>query len=164
MTDWRDIPGHPGYQASDDGRVRSVDRVVVDKNGRRMRWRGAELTPTPDVHGYLRVAVPGSPRPVNRLVCMAFHGAAPDGRPHAAHRDGDRLNNRPGNLYWATRSENERDKVRHGGHYLERRTHCNYGHEFTPENTYYAPGRPRACRQCRAVDGRARYLRKKADA
>lgn len=31
-----------------------------------------------------------------------------------------------------------------------RRTHCKHGHEFTPENTYYAPGRPnrRLCKQC----------------
>ena len=30
-----------------------------------------------------------------------------------------------------------------------RQTHCIHGHEFTPENTYRAPGRGRECRQCR---------------
>lgn len=29
-----------------------------------------------------------------------------------------------------------------------RRTHCNYGHEFTPENTYHPKRGGRACRQC----------------
>lgn len=31
-----------------------------------------------------------------------------------------------------------------------RQTHCKRGHEFTPENTYYAPKRPndRHCREC----------------
>lgn len=33
-----------------------------------------------------------------------------------------------------------------------RKTHCPRGHEYTPENTYVAPKRPRrACRTCRAV-------------
>ena len=36
---------------------------------------------------------------------------------------------------------------------LSRKTHCPRGHEYTPENTYVAPGRPRrACRKCRAMD------------
>jgi len=32
----------------------------------------------------------------------------------AAHRDGNHLNNRSDNLYWATHQENERDKREHG--------------------------------------------------
>lgn len=33
----------------------------------------------------------------------------------------------------------------------ERRSHCKYGHEYTPENTYIQPSRPasRSCVQCR---------------
>lgn len=36
------------------------------------------------------------------------------------------------------------------------KTHCKNGHEFTPENTYRAPGRPgtRCCRTCQRETGR----------
>jgi hypothetical protein len=49
----------------------------------------------------------------HRLVCEAFHGPCPDGQ-ETRHRDGDRLNNSATNLEWGTRSENMRDKERHG--------------------------------------------------
>jgi hypothetical protein len=31
-----------------------------------------------------------------------------------------------------------------------RKTHCKYGHELTPENTYYPPRGGRECRTCKA--------------
>ena len=31
------------------------------------------------------------------------------------------------------------------------RTHCPYGHEFTPENTYRSPRGDRQCRKCKAA-------------
>jgi hypothetical protein len=46
MTRWRPIPGWPGYEVSLDGRVRSLDRVVVDRRGVRRHLRGVELAPT----------------------------------------------------------------------------------------------------------------------
>jgi hypothetical protein len=41
-----------------------------------------------------------------------------------------------------------------------RKTHCDHGHEFTPENTYHRPDRPlaRGCRSCQAIRDRARYV------
>jgi hypothetical protein len=43
---------------------------------------------------------------VARLVCEAFHGPPPPGKPNCLHGDEDALNNRPGNLYWGTQKEN----------------------------------------------------------
>jgi hypothetical protein len=51
---------------------------------------------------------------VHRMVCEAFHGPAPTLTHHAAHWDGNRKNNIPNNLRWATCSENHADKIRHG--------------------------------------------------
>lgn len=41
------------------------------------------------------------------------------------------------------------------------KTHCDHGHELTPENVYVSPSRPtvRDCRTCRRARGRARYER-----
>lgn len=67
---------------------------------------------------------------VHRLVCEAFHGPAPEGKPLACHKDGDALNNRAENLYWGSLSDNMRDSVRHGTHPNARKTHCKRGHKL----------------------------------
>lgn len=43
---------------------------------------------------------------VARLVCLAFHGLPPPGRPFTLHDDENSANNRPGNLSWGTQKEN----------------------------------------------------------
>jgi len=158
MTEWRPIPGHPGYEASDDGRIRSIDRTIVTQDGKRKGHskflRGVELRPTPSRKGYLRVPLGKDAigMGVHRLVCMAFHGAQPVNRPHAAHVDGNKLNNTPGNLYWATPSENSLDRVRHGADPNASKTECPQGHEYTPENTHTSRTQQghqrRVCRTC----------------
>lgn len=37
----------------------------------------------------------------------------------------------------------------HGLEHRNRKTHCNHGHELTPESTYPTAGGKRRCRQCR---------------
>lgn len=114
---WRTIPGHTGYQASDRGRIRSIDRVVLarfpDKKIPR-RWRGCLLKPTSGAHGRQQVSLErGEQHLVHRLVLLAFVGEPPLGR-QAAHWDGNPANNRLANLRWATWLENHTDKIRHG--------------------------------------------------
>lgn len=99
--EWRAIPGTDGrYSVSSFGRVRSD-------------WQGgAILAHSPDQKGYriIRLSVPGS-RPtfrVHRLVAMCFIGPRPDGM-QINHKDGDKANNRPGNLEYVT----GRDNIRH---------------------------------------------------
>jgi hypothetical protein len=50
----------------------------------------------------------------NRLVAETFLGQAPSPEHHAAHSDGDRLNNDYRNLRWATALENHADRIKHG--------------------------------------------------
>jgi hypothetical protein len=80
---------------------------------------GHLLKPNDDGAGYLKMVMclPGNRRKtvrVHRLVCEAFHGPPPSPAHLVAHRDGNRQNNRAGNLRWATHIENESDKRAHG--------------------------------------------------
>lgn len=43
------------------------------------------------------------------------------------------------------------------------RTHCNYGHAFTPDNTYYHATGERFCRECHLSRKRAAYRRRKGE-
>lgn len=63
-------------------------------------------------------------RTVHDLVCSAFHGERPTGY-HCNHKDGDKLNNHPGNLEWVTPSENTYHAVRLGLKPVGARHHWN---------------------------------------
>lgn len=108
--EWRVIAEWPSYAVSNLGRVK---RVRPDRNG---RGEGLVLKQRLGRYAYVTLRERGrhSPHLVHRLVCAAFHGAPPSPKHHAAHWDGDGLNNRADNLRWATSAENEADKARHG--------------------------------------------------
>ena len=100
---------------------------------------------------------------VHVLVMAAFVGPRPEGAV-TRHLDGNPLNNHLTNLAYGSQSENLRDAVAHGTHAHAKKTHCKYGHEFTPENTYIQPSRPnsRFCRTCKAARARAAQTNRKA--
>jgi predicted transcriptional regulator len=52
--------------------------------------------------------------PVHRAVLTAFRGPYPGKGFEARHLDGNKQNNRLGNLAWGTRRENADDRIRHG--------------------------------------------------
>ena len=150
---WIPAPGTDGfYSVSDQGRVRSEPRSFIRSNGRKGTYISRVLAPRPrGGSGYLAVelSVRGKSltAPVHRLVCEAFHGPAPEGKPLALHKDGNPLNNTPENLYWGDASENQRDAVTHGTHNQSRKTHCRWGHAFDEVNTRWNNGH-RVCRAC----------------
>lgn len=104
---WQRIPGWPGYEASDLGRVRSVDRTLSD--GREAG--GVVLAPTADKDGYLRVKLSSGKRrkvaPVHQLVLLAFEGP-----PEVRHLNSRRQDNALRNLCYGSHRENEQDKWR----------------------------------------------------
>jgi len=106
--------GFSSYEVSDQGRVRSIDRVV---NGRRLT--GRVLSTRVSNRGYVLVNLTddaGKPatRTVHTVVLGAFAGPCPDGQ-QARHLNDDPLDNRwPGNLAYGTPAENNADKVRNG--------------------------------------------------
>lgn len=115
---WRPVRGFEDrYEVSDHGRVRSVDRLLKCRGDGVVRHRGRILSQTAS-NGYPRVALGvgggDSVRArVHVLVLEAFVGPRPEGM-EARHLDGDRTNNRVGNLRWSDHLTNMRDKADHG--------------------------------------------------
>lgn len=122
--EWRDIPDWEGmYQVSEDGRVRSVNRTVVQLGrwGQQRRcFKGKELKLSKCSNGYVFVTLsrPGN-RPklalVHRLVALAFLRQPVSGE-EVCHINGVREDNNASNLRWGTRRSNHADKIEHGTH------------------------------------------------
>lgn len=164
--EWRPVPGYEGfYEVSSMGRVRSLDRTIRNSLGRLRHYKGRLIkAPINPGNGYYSVLLyrEGHEKmhSVHRLVLRAFQGEPPQPNMQCCHNDGNPLNNRADNLRWDTSSNNHLDRIKHGRMPLAARTHCKWGHEYTPENTYFRPTAPRArqCRICLWVLNRARYV------
>lgn len=113
---WLPVVGYLGtYEVSDLGRVRSLTRRVLHKDGKSSLRQGRVLSPgvLRNRGGYLVVNLQRAMCRVHRLVLQAFVGPCPEGHV-GAHLDGDPANNCLENLAWKTPAENEEDKTRHG--------------------------------------------------
>jgi hypothetical protein len=116
---WKDIPGYEGrYQASDQGRIRSLDRRVrtVSRFGTETTRlvKGRVLKPqTAWNANYLHVRIEDSTELIQHLVALAFIGPRPDGL-EVAHNGGNPKNNAARNLRYATTKSNAEDKIAHG--------------------------------------------------
>jgi len=153
---WLPIAGFDGaYEVSDQGRVRSVSRVIIRSNGTRHTHRGTVLKPGVQRSGHMLVSLKidavGHTRDVHKLVLEAFAGLRPEDM-ECCHNNGDPADNRLVNLRWDSKSENGLDRVRHGAHYNVNKTHCPQGHSYSDENTYVYRGR-RNCRTCARTRG-----------
>lgn len=124
---WKPVVGFEGaYEVSDQGRVRSLDRVVEAQNrwGSTTRYvkRGRVLRPlTNHARGgyrYANLRVDGqqSLRRVSVLVAAAFLGPRPEGQ-QVRHKNGVASDDRLSNLVYGTPAENAADKLLHGTHH-----------------------------------------------
>ncbi len=158
---WVPIPGHEGsYEVSHLGRVRSIDRVIIDRNGKRYRRRGQTLRTWPE-RGYLCVRLGiGRQYAVHRLVLLAFVGPCPEGQ-EALHQNGDPSDPRLTNLRWGTHSENQLDQVRHGTNHAAQKRVCIRNHPLFPPNLVPSHLRigERACWACFKAHSKARWCR-----
>jgi hypothetical protein len=119
---WKDIPGFDNYQASNLGRIRSVDRVIISpwrgKTQSRL-FKGRILKPVSHKKSKRHVNVcvsDGSinrPKLVHHLVLLAFDGPRPSGE-ITRHLDGNGGNNVLHNICYGTHTENRYDDVAHG--------------------------------------------------
>lgn len=113
---WHPVPGYTGlYEVSDQGRVRSLDRVSTRLN----RWgstttcqlKGRVLRPGTQRNGRLYVCLSKDDTPwvvpIHKLVALAFLGSRPNGS-EIDHVNGDFRDNRAVNLEYVTHQENQR--------------------------------------------------------
>lgn len=174
---WKSIPGYQGiYEVSDHGQVRSLDRIVVMRNGRRRPTPGVVLRP--EKRG-------GSPGREYQSVSLSKNGRVAQSHVHVlvlstfvpqpspellvCHDNGNPTDNRLTNLYWGTRQDNGEDMKRHGTDYHLNKTHCPYGHAYDGPNlvdTYNVVkggkrNPARGCRACMRTHNRFCYLRKR---
>lgn len=112
MEEWKTIPDYEDFEASTLGRIRR--RLPGGSNSSHV---GRLRTPQAHETGYLYIAIREDGKTKNlyihKLILLAFCGPPSDGQ-ECAHFDGNKHNNRLENLRWATRTENSRDKIRHG--------------------------------------------------
>lgn len=118
MEEWRAIPGYEGlYEVSDQGGVRSLDRLRIGVDGRIWRFKGRILRLRKRRKGYLEVSIykdgiESKPK-VHSLVLLAFVGPKPQGM-EACHDNGIPGDNRRENLRYGTSQENTADAIKHG--------------------------------------------------
>ena len=109
---WEDIVGYETkYQVSNFGRVRSLDRYPLFKDGRKRLLKGKVLKPVKDHNGRLYVKLSNNEnvrknKSISRMVATAFLGSPEDSLLEVNHIDGNPLNNHIENLEWTTRQEN----------------------------------------------------------
>lgn len=104
MEKWKNIEG---CQISNRGNVRSVDRIVIRKNGRKYTVKGKILSQSIDNKGYLRCSI----GKIHKLVAEAFV-PNPNNYTVVHHKDHNKLNNNAENLEWIDSTTHNR---KHGG-------------------------------------------------
>lgn len=141
MTEiYKDIPQYPAYRVSESGKVLNL------KSGSHVRESMQTIKGRPT--GYIYVSLvwecysdvterweylDNTKRiAVHRLVCMAFHGLPPEGKPWVNHIDGNKANNHYTNLEWTSISENIKHAFNTGLHKAIRGAeHWAHGKTFT---------------------------------
>jgi hypothetical protein len=107
---WKDVPDHPGYQASSLGRIRSC----YDNSGK-MTGAWKILKQTKNERGYMRVHLRKNKKKrfwfVHRVILLTFIG---ESSKQANHKNSKRDDNRIKNIEYLTPSENNLHSYRYG--------------------------------------------------
>ena len=115
---WKSVVGYEGYyEVSNLGNVRSVDRIVKNKNNTTKIIKGKNHKLTVAQSGYISIALYKNCEQkvyrVYRLVAEAFI-PNPQNLPQINHIDENKENNNVENLEWCTGSYNVRTRSKKG--------------------------------------------------
>ncbi len=117
---WKDVPDYEGfYQVSNLGRVRSLERKVLDTTGKFQFFKQKVLKHENEPSGYCRVRLSKRGKVknirVHQLVAMAFLGHKPNGHKLVVdHINNNKFDNRVENLQLISVRENSsKDQKRH---------------------------------------------------
>lgn len=107
---WKDVKDYEGlYKISNLGRVLSVERDSIDKNGFKHHVKAKILTPRKHNHGYRYVTLCKTGSYINflihRLVGIHFIDNPKEKR-CINHKNGNKTDNVEANLEWCTHGEN----------------------------------------------------------
>lgn len=103
--------------------------------------------------GYAQSSYHGKPWALHRLIYTLKIGPIPPGM-LACHTCDRRNCWNEAHLFLGTEADNNRDCGNKGRHHNSVKTHCKYGHEYTPENVYLKKGPGtlmRACLECQRI-------------
>lgn len=110
MEIWKPVKGYEGlYEVSNEGRVKSLDKVITEKTGMKKRMAGRIMKPA-GFGKYTGVVLckdgDQTKQYIHRLVAMNFLETPTPERYFVNHKDLDKNNNHTSNLEWVTPSEN----------------------------------------------------------
>lgn len=163
IEEWRPVVGYEDrYEISSQGKLRSIARVGIAKNGQKFTRKSKMLSPYIDKDGYRKFGLRGRGKRrnkfIHRMVVEAFVGEIPEGM-LVCHNDGNPANNNVVNLRIGDHSDNALDMRKHGTNPQVNRERCSRGHLLEPWNCveYDKKKRKRNCKACMRAHGRVQF-------